>query len=92
MFTISPSYTLRETPLRLDEPYSDNSKLSMLGNIRELSNFIQSRCSIRARAVNLSMIPLAMLPAGLQDIAVIGEAQELSANDEVNADDCIRKL
>lgn len=82
-------------PVRLDESLIRIiQNYQWPGNIRELSNFIQ-RLSVLypGEAVNLSMIPLAMLPAGLQDIAVtIGEAQELSANDEVNADDSYQEI
>ena len=58
------------------------------GNIRELSNFMQ-RLSVLypGESVSLAMIPLTMLPAGLQDVAAnLGEAEDSTLSAE-NADD-----
>lgn len=58
------------------------------GNIRELSNFMQ-RLSVLypGESVSLAMIPLTMLPAGLQDVAAnLGDAEDSTLSAE-NADD-----
>ena len=78
------------TPVKVDESLIRViQNYEWPGNIRELSNFMQ-RLSVLypGETVSLAMIPLAMLPVGLQEVAARqNEAEGLTPSPESDGDD-----